>query len=394
MFFPIADTPKPPGRPYVTWGLMAINIGVFLLLTYPATRARVDLTDPVLIEYLKVIGLYGKVSAREVYHYLSAYDLMVFEFGFRPAKFSVATLLSSLFLHGGFMHLAGNMLFLYIFGNNVEYRLGWWRFLLTYLGCGVIATLFFALFAPGSEVPLIGASGAIFGILGCYFLWFPRNRVRCFIFLFPFLVTTVLLPARWILGFYLLVDNLLPFLLTGSYGSGIAHGAHIGGFMGGLAIAWVGNRYASPARPQRQAGAAGADRPLASLQQICPAVRAGEVDAAARCYLGLTSRAQRRQVATQDILSVGNYLLEAGRTQDALGLFRRFIAERPRDPALDHAYFGAGRAMLKNPRYLTSAYHYFLAAIDLSQDEVLRKDARRYLRLIEQGRDEAAEAGD
>jgi membrane associated rhomboid family serine protease len=99
------------------------------------------------------------------------------------------------------MHLAGNMMFLFIFGKNVEYRLGHLRYLLAYLGCGVSATLFFSLFSLNSQIPLIGASGAIFGVLGCYFLWFPKNRVRCLIFLFPIVVTTILSARPIVAGF-------------------------------------------------------------------------------------------------------------------------------------------------------------------------------------------------
>lgn len=241
MFFPISDTPTSPGRPTVTWLLMAINIGVYLLVTLPALLGKVNLTDPLLFDYLQALGLQGRVTAREVYQSFSAYDLLVFQYGFRPAEFSPLTMVTALFLHGGLMHLAGNMLFLYIFGGNVEYRLGHWRYLLTYLGCGIVATIFFGLFAPNSPVPLIGASGAISGVLGCYFLWFPRNRVRCFLFFFPFLLTSIYLPARWLLGFYLLIDNLLPFLFTAGSGGGVAHGAHIGGFLGGLAVAFGSN---------------------------------------------------------------------------------------------------------------------------------------------------------
>lgn len=386
MFFPIADIPKPAGRPYMTWGLMAVNIAVFLLISYPATRTRIDLNDPLLMEYLRTVGLYGRVTAREVYQHLSAYDLLIFEYGFRPAVFSVKTLISSIFLHGGFMHLAGNMLFLYIFGNNVEYRLGWWRYLLVYLGCGVIATLFFSVFALDSQVPLIGASGAIFGVLGCYFLWFPKNRVRCFVFLFPFIVTTILLPARLILGFYLVIDNLLPFIFTGHQSSSIAHGAHIGGFLGGLGIAWLGNHYQRLVSLLNLGRRSAGITPLSSLQRICPALREGQLDAAAQCYLSLKTREQRQQVATADLLAVGDYFLQTQDALQALTLFRRLISERPNDPSLDRAFFGAGRAMLQNPRYLTSAYHYFLAAIDLSRDEDLIQQAQRHLREIEAGR--------
>jgi membrane associated rhomboid family serine protease len=237
MLLPIGDTPNPPGRSYLTYLLIGLNLAVFLAISLPLTQAAPDLNDPLLFDYLRAVGGQGRISAQDILLQVSAYDQFVFRYGFRPTDPSLLTLFSSLFLHGGWMHLAGNMLFLWIFGDNVEYRLGRFGFLLTYLATGIAATLFFALFVPGSPVPLIGASGAISGILGCYFVWFPRNRIKTFVFLFPILMNTVLVPARLVLGFYLLIDNLLPFLLTPAGGSGVAHGAHIGGFFAGLAIA-------------------------------------------------------------------------------------------------------------------------------------------------------------
>jgi membrane associated rhomboid family serine protease len=249
MFLPFGDTPNPRSTAYVNWLLIGLNVVIFLLVSMPLSVQRVDLADPLLVEYLRSFGVRGFVSPQQVLQNISAYDLFVFRYGFRPADPSLFSLFSSMFLHAGPMHLAGNMLFLYIFGNNVEARLGAPVYLLVYLASGVAATLFFALFVPGSGIPLVGASGAISGVLGCYFLWFPRNRVKTFIFLFPFLMTTVLLPARLVLGVYLILDNLLPFLINGGGAGGVAHGAHIGGFLGGLGLAygldrrWLGRRF-------------------------------------------------------------------------------------------------------------------------------------------------------
>jgi membrane associated rhomboid family serine protease len=383
MFFPIADTPNPPGRAYVTWALMAINIGIYLLVSLPAVFGKIDLQDPVLHEYLRTLGLFGKVSARQVYDNLSPYDLLVFQYGFRPAEFSLVTLFSSLFLHGGFMHLAGNMLFLFIFGDNVEFRLGRVRYLLTYLGCGVAATLFYASFASEAQVPLIGASGAISGVLGCYFLWFPRNRVRCFLFFFPFIMTSIYLSARLVLGFYLLIDNLLPFLFASTSSGGVAYGAHIGGFLGGLLVAFGADQFYR-VRGRRARSAKSKQQPLFSLQKICPSVLSGDLEGASDCYMNLENREERLQVDSADVMAVGNYLLEKGRMHDALHVFRRFIAERQSDERIDQAYLGAGKAMLQQPRYRTSAYHYFLSAIDLARSEQLAAEAKMQLRLIEQ----------
>jgi membrane associated rhomboid family serine protease len=388
MFFPIADTPNPPGRPLATWALVAVNVAVYLLVTLPASQRPVSLNDPLLYEYLHQLGLAGRVSAQAVLEQISAYDLLVFRYGFRPAEFSLVAMFSSLFLHSGLLHLAGNMLFLWIFGDNVEFRLGPVRFLLLYLICGVVATLFFAVFVPQSQVPLIGASGAISGILGCYFLWFPRNRVRCFLFLFPFLMTSIYLSARLVLGAFLLIDNLLPFLLAGNSGSGVAYGAHIGGFLGGLGLARVADLYYLQRTRVRDKVTRKAETPakFSSLQDICPAVLNGDLDGAADCYLSLNGQEQRLRIDSADVMTIGNYLYNKKRFQEALQVFRRFIAERPNDSRIDQAYLGAGKSMLSQPRYFTSAYQYFLSAIDLARSEQLAAEATHYLRRIEQQR--------
>jgi len=382
MFLPVADTPNPPGRAYVTWSLIVVNVAVYLLVTVPAVIGRVDLQDPLLHEYLRSVGLLGRVSARQVFQNISSYDLLVFQYGFRSGEFSLLTLLSYQFLHGGFMHLAGNMIYLFIFGDNVEFRLGRLRFLIVYLLCGIAASLFFALFSFGSQVPLIGASGAISGVLGCYFLWFPRNRVRCFVLPFPF---SFYLPARLVLGFYLLFINLLPFLFSATQESSIAYGAHVGGFLTGLGIAWGADQYYRLSAGWRRSHKTEAAS-LSSLQQICPAVLSGDLLGASECYLRLNSRDQRSRVDSVDVMAVGNFLLERGRLQEALHVFRRFIAERQNDERIDQAYLGAGKAMALQPRYRTSAYHYFLAALDLARSEQLAAEARLQLRLIEQKR--------
>ena len=154
------------------------------------------------------------VDLRTLLSRTSAYDLFVFRYGFRPAAPHVADLFYSLFLHAGLLHLAGNMLFLWIYGDNVEHRLGRLWYLLAYLGTGVAATLFHSVFDSATELPLVGASGAISGVLGFYYLWFPYNRVRLLVVFFPFLVDVIIVPARLVLGMFLIVDNLLPFLAT------------------------------------------------------------------------------------------------------------------------------------------------------------------------------------
>jgi membrane associated rhomboid family serine protease len=236
---PISDYPSPPGKPIVTIALIVVNVAVYLIVTLPLGAQLADPADPAFQEYLKLVmqSLPRNVPPQQIIESISAYDLVVFKWGFRPADPGAVTLITSIFLHGGFMHLAGNMLYLWIYGDNVEHRLGPLRFLFWYIVTGIAATLFHAAFNLSSPIPLVGASGAISGVLGFYFLWFPRHSVRVFLFLFPIYVGTVMLNARVVLAIYLLWDNVLPFLVSDGSG-GVAHGAHIGGFIAGLAVAW------------------------------------------------------------------------------------------------------------------------------------------------------------
>ncbi|HLD14615.1 MAG TPA: rhomboid family intramembrane serine protease [Burkholderiales bacterium] len=146
----------------------------------------------------------------------------------------VATVFSSMFLHGGFMHLAGNMLYLWIFGNNVEDSMGHVRFVIFYLLCGVAAVLAQAWPNPDSTIPMIGASGAISGVLGAYLLLFPRAHVLVLIPLGMF-SRMVPLPAMVVLGFWFVLQLISTALSDGSQG-GVAFGAHIGGFVAGMAL--------------------------------------------------------------------------------------------------------------------------------------------------------------
>jgi membrane associated rhomboid family serine protease len=140
------------------------------------------------------------------------------------------TLVTSMFLHGGLFHLLGNMLYLWIFGNNIEDRLGPFRFVLFYLAGGVAAALTHVLAMPGSRTPMIGASGAVAAVLGAYWILFPRARVMTFVFLVLY-IGVVPVPAGIILGLWLLVQ----FLNVG-LGGGVAWFAHIGGFLAGIVL--------------------------------------------------------------------------------------------------------------------------------------------------------------
>lgn len=144
------------------------------------------------------------------------------------------TVFSSMFLHGGWMHLIGNMLYLWIFGNNVEDSMGHVRFVVFYLVCGIAAVFAHALPNAESQIPMIGASGAISGVLGAYILLYPHARVLVLIPLGIFF-HTVRLKAMWVLGFWIVLQLVSSAFADPSKG-GVAFGAHIGGFVAGLAL--------------------------------------------------------------------------------------------------------------------------------------------------------------
>lgn len=144
------------------------------------------------------------------------------------------TLVTSMFLHGGWMHLLGNMLYLWIFGNNVEDAMGHVRFILFYIVCGVIAALVHVWTNPASPIPTLGASGAISGVLGAYLLLYPHARVMVFIPL-GLLSRAVYLPAVMVLGFWF-VFQIINSVVVSSEGGGVAWGAHIGGFIAGMVL--------------------------------------------------------------------------------------------------------------------------------------------------------------
>jgi len=145
------------------------------------------------------------------------------------------TLLTSMFVHAGFFHFAGNMLYLWIFGNNVEDSMGKMRFALFYVLCGSAAAWAQILIGPDSRIPMVGASGAVSGVLGAYLLLFPHARVLTLIPIF-FLITFHEIPAVLVLGFWIVIQLLNGFLTFNFQGGGVAWFAHIGGFFAGFLL--------------------------------------------------------------------------------------------------------------------------------------------------------------
>jgi membrane associated rhomboid family serine protease len=143
-----------------------------------------------------------------------------------------------MFMHGGWMHIIGNMWFLWIFGNNIEDSMGHARFAVFYLLCGLAAALLQIVSAPDSGVPMVGASGAIGGVMGAYILLYPRVNVHMLIFLGIF-ITTVTVPAYFMLGYWFLLQIFGGLGSLGGVGGGVAFWAHIGGFVAGALLVLV-----------------------------------------------------------------------------------------------------------------------------------------------------------
>lgn len=235
MIFPVGDTPNPPRVPPGTVALLWINVLVFVFLTIPLAIQPALPGEAGLEACLDAIEREAGIAPRKAISGLTRWDLFVFRNGVRPGDLRFENLLFAMFLHANLLHLMANLLFLRIFGDNVEERMGTVAFLAAYALAGIAAFLVHALVSPARDLPALGASGAISGILGLYFCWFPENRVRMVLWLGLF-VQMVEVPARWVLSVIVVLDNALPLLLEPA-GPGIAYGAHLGGFLAGLAIA-------------------------------------------------------------------------------------------------------------------------------------------------------------
>lgn len=147
----------------------------------------------------------------------------------------VLTIFTSMFLHGGPVHLLGNMLYLWIFGDNIEALVGHFRFLFFYLCCGLVASLGHVISDPQSTLPMVGASGAISGVLGAYFIRFPKARVHVLI-IFILFIRVIRVPAIIVLGIWLVIQIMNGLGTLGFGGGGVAWFAHIGGFIAGLIL--------------------------------------------------------------------------------------------------------------------------------------------------------------
>ena len=231
MFFPLRDYRKSGSFPWVTVALIAINVLVYLYQALVLGDQRVVLRQ----------GLRSEVISLE--------DLFIFQYGVTPCEVTAScqpfpaatfpiwlTLFTAMFLHGGLLHVASNMWYLWIFGDNVEDAMGKPRFLIFYLLGGMAAAAAQILANTSSQIPMVGASGAIAGVLGAYLVLFPQGRILTLVWVF-FFVRLIQLPAMIVLGLWFLLQLLSVSVGGGALqGEGVAWMAHIGGFAAGVLL--------------------------------------------------------------------------------------------------------------------------------------------------------------
>lgn len=233
---PLRDNIPPRSMPIINGVLIAVCAAVFVLQLRDQEDGQADLIDgygmvparisrpdwPIIVREPRVVRIGGAIRLAEIERQMPP-----------PAVPPLMTMLTCVFLHGGWMHFLGNMWFLWIFGDNVEDRFGHFGYLLFYLGCGVAASVAHFASMPDSTMPTIGASGAIAGVMGAYWVLYPRARVLSLVPIFYFL-RIVVLPAPIFLGIWF-VMQLLQGMST--HASGVAWWAHIGGFVIGAILA-------------------------------------------------------------------------------------------------------------------------------------------------------------
>jgi membrane associated rhomboid family serine protease len=371
MFLPIGDEPNPRGVAWVNWLFILSNVAVYVLVTLPLGFTPADTHSPVYAEYVRVItSLLGPGAAlHDVTAHLTAYDLFVFEHGFRPSNPTLQSAFAAMFLHGGLMHLVGNLLFLWIYGDNVEARLGRFPYFLAYLLTGMCGNAMHMVISGHSPMPLVGASGAISGVLGFYFVFFPENRIRVLITLFPIYFDVVRIRSRWVLGAYFVLDNLLPILLGSQ--SSVAYGAHLGGFLSGFVVARL-LRNRDTAVPVRSLPPPSASVDTSPAADVTRRLEAHDLPGAAAAYLSGWGRPWLREVPATQALIIADWLSVQGQARQALAVYQRALMFEVNDDEAARAHLGAGLALLNGLGRPTDAYQHLVRAQQSREPDVAR----------------------
>ena len=391
---PIGDEPSEGGTPYVNYALIAANVLTFVL----------------------VQGMgHGP-----------AYDAAMRRYTYVPADPSLFTAFTSMFMHADWMHLLGNMLFLWIFGDNVEARLGRVGYLAAYLATGLFAGVAHGLSDVSSAIPSLGASGAISGVQGLYLVAFPKNRVKLLIIYY--IVRVIRVPAIGIMLFWFIMNDVLPTVssLGRTSGGGVAHMAHIGGFVSGILLCFVmrpavkslaapnrgmdysgdplgpgrsiwGNArgptrwdsgrgvggYVGGGGTRQRAGVFASDTaPLDGLsldEQILTLWRAGRFSQAAATLADALRSGRRVTLPDAEFLRLSGRLYEEGRYDDAKTAFEAYLRTNPRDAGTSVASFALGMIASRREGDVDRARSLLRIAANGHPDPASRETAMREL---------------
>lgn len=311
MFLPIGDDNPNERTPFVHYAILGVNALVFL---YMLTLSRAD-------------GF-----------------AFVMRWGLIPADFRMLNLFTSLYVHAGILHLAGNMLFLWIVGDNVEDRLGHVGYFIFYHAAGAAASLAHVAFVPGSELPLVGASGAISAIMGAYAVFFPNARIKIWYWVFLFFMNVVYVSAKWAVGLWFLLQLLL-FAMGG--GSGVSYDAHIGGLVFGVGVAFAlkklvlkphdpVRRIVTPAGVMSTGGsfaetgvADDLGHGLSSADAIERALDAGRADVAFRMFGRVTGAPTSEPLPEEALADLGNALITSSAYGNAARVYEELLQRYP-----------------------------------------------------------------
>ncbi len=354
MFFPIGDDNPSRTRPWLTWSLIAVNVAVFALVNLPTRAAG------------------GEAALYEVFA----------NWGFDQRHPFSVQILTSMFLHGGAAHLAGNMWMLWIVGDNVEDKLGRLRFGALYLAGGVLATWAYLVTssftaevrevigdqAVQGVVPLIGASGAIFAVMGTYLVFFPEARIKMLLWFF-FFVQIVPVRAKWIIGAWVLQDLVLTVLARGAAAGSVATAAHVGGAVfgvaagvwlkprvggGGLGDAWdVHTGFASSQDERfrtpwhgvgpRPVSIRPTESQLVAIEDaITRDVRSGRIESALDLYPRYESMDREKPLPGPVQIEIAHEFFRRGLPHEALQAYRRYLRTEPGGVDAEEASFRVG----------------------------------------------------
>jgi len=411
VFFPIGDDNPSVRRPYVTWTLVGLNVLVFVLVNLMGRQ------------------VFGK-----------GLNTLLREGGFIPQDPEILDCFTSMFLHAGIIHLAGNMLFLWIFGDNVEDKLGPFLFAVFYLLSGAFAVGLYLVFPGRKDIPLVGASGAISGVLGCYMVFFPAAKVRVFYWFFFIFLGTFMLQAKWFLGIYIGMNLFEWLVLENQYVTGVAYAAHVGGFAVGVMAAVITKgrlrRTGRLTRIDELTGFAGGPTPGRKVPHYEPTrhhspqkermapehgpmklsttdrvrkgfvsprietrrdgegffgieeaiagnVKSGQLDVAVEKYTDYVRMRHAKALPAWAQIEIAGELFRRNDYEGALEAYRRYLAHFPSGPDAPEARFRLGIILSRHRKEYFRAREYLLQAAVEHPDEQIVGFARKELKRIE-----------